>query len=83
MKSEELSKIWENCSPGKDVRKAPVKRDHEFIKCLNGTVGEKWNQDNKDAKCISDNLPLSICKTTVQQEIGSILNVRGRIAYTV
>ena len=72
MKSEELSKIWENRSPVKDVREAPVKRDQKFIKCLNGTVGMKWNQNNKDAKCISDNLPLSTCKTTVQQESGSI-----------
>jgi len=73
MKSGEFLKIWENCdTPAKvknDIRKAP---DEELIKCLNGTVGEKWNQNNTDAKCIYEKLPLSNCKTTVEQESGSI-----------
>ena len=75
MKSEELLKIWDNCSPPeKDVREAPGKTDETLMKCLKGTVGEKWNQNNNDAKCISENLPLSACKTTVEKDSGSISN---------
>ena len=73
MKSEELLKIWDNCSPPeKDVREAPGKTDETLMKCLKGTVGEKWNENNNDAKCISENLPLSACKTTVEKDSGSI-----------
>ena len=77
MKSEEFLKLWEKCETSgkdkKDIREAP---DEEFIKCLDGTVGEKWIQNNTDAKCISENLPKFTCKTTVQQESGSILKGR-------
>ena len=77
MKSEEFLKLWEKCDTSgkdkKDIREAP---DEEFIKCLDGTVGEKWIQNNTDAKCISENLPKFTCKTTVQQESGSILKDR-------
>ena len=77
MKSEEFLKLWGKCDTSgkdkKDIREAP---DEEFIKCLDGTVGEKWIQNNTDAKCISENLPKFTCKTTVQQGSGSILKGR-------
>ena len=80
MTSEEFLKLWEKCDTSEKIKKdVPEAPDEEFIKCLNGTVGEKWIQNNTDAKCISENLPFSTCKTTVQQESGSILKDRWLI----
>ena len=73
MKSEELIQIWDNCSPGTvpgTVTGNPIESDGTFIKCLKGTVGEIWNDKNNAAECLSKNLSLSKCKTTVQQEKG-------------
>ena len=69
MKSEEIFQIWENCSPAQSViRESQVET---FINCLKGTIGEDhWDDQNDDAKCISEKLSSSKCKTNVQQENG-------------
>ena len=75
MKSEELIQIWDNCPqdriPG-TVLGTHIESDETFIKCLKGTVGETkiWSDKNHEAECLSKNLSLSKCKTTVQQEKG-------------
>ena len=73
MKSEELIQIWDNCSPG-TVPGTPIESDETFITCLKGTVGEtkNWSDKNNQAEWLSKNLSLSKCKTTVQQEKGSL-----------